>query len=328
MGMLIDGTWRGDVDRFMKDGSFRREPSALPRCSASELSEAIGDGTNVVLVASQSCPWSHRTTLVRSIKWLKQIHVATAGGPRTEGYALTAEDILGSVRHIHQLYTLTDASHTGRATVPLLWDAYTRQIICNDSATIARAFDRLGQDYRLVPAPQAAEINSLNARIYDGLSNAVYRAGFATTQRAYRAAVDSVFDTLEWLEAHLRHSRCLLGAQVTEADLCLFATLVRFDAVYAPLFRCTRRRLVDYPSLWAYARDVYSWPGVARTFSQQVNLVGYFQNDTENNPHGIVPDAPEADWQEPNGREALGALVIWQDGALMPFAEESSVDDA
>ncbi|MEL6204253.1 MAG: glutathione S-transferase C-terminal domain-containing protein [Pseudomonadota bacterium] len=323
MGMLIEGQWHGDADLRMRDGAFVREPSALPKRSASEIAEHLGAKQKPIMVVSLSCPWSHRTTLVRALKGIEDVHVVVAGGPRREGYALGAPNALlpGPVptRHLHQLYTRTDPTYTGRATVPLLWDPVAREILSNDSASIARGLDAFSYRWRLVPETQIAEIDALNTRIYNGLSNAVYRAGWASTQNIHDAAIADVFATLDWLELRLRHQRCLLGNQITEADLFLFATLARFDSVYVSLFRCTRRRLVDYPALWAYARDVYSWPGVADTIDFVANLEGYFLNDTDTNPHGIVPGLPEIDWREPHGRDALGPLCIWQDGALVPL---------
>jgi len=332
MGMLIDGEWRADVDCTQKDGAFRRETSALPVIPAAQLARRLRKGDAPILVASLSCPWSHRATLVRAVKVLKTFPVVIAGGPRTEGYAVTDVNPLRrsdeQARHVHELYRASDAGYTGRATVPLLWDAQAQKILSNDSATIARAIDMVGSGWRLAPDAQADEIDAINSRIYEGLANAVYRTGFATTQQAYETAVSDIYATLDWLENLLTHQRCLFGTQVTEADLFLFATLVRFDAAYAPLFRCTRRRLVDYPALWAYARDVYQWPGVAGTVDFKVNLRGYFLNDTDNNPHGIVPDLPDVDWNAPHEREALGSLAVWQNGQHIPFDECTGVTHA
>jgi len=330
MGMLIDGEWCADGNRTQKDGAFRRETSALPVTPAALLAKRLGKEPAPILVASLSCPWSHRATLVRAVKSLNTLPVAIAGGPRTEGYALIAPNPLRlsneQARHVHQLYRATEADYTGRATVPLLWDAQAQKILSNDSATIARAMDMAGSGWRLAPDAQANEIEAINARIYVGLANAVYRAGFATSQQAYNAAVADVYATLEWLESVLMHQRCLLGPQITEADLFLFATLARFDAAYVPLFRCTRRRLVDYPALWAYARDVYSWPRVAGTIDFTANLQGYFLNDTDNNPYGIVPDLPDFDWNAPHKREALGSLAVWQDGQQIPLDERAGMN--
>lgn len=322
MGQLIDGRWSGEDARISRAGAFQRPPSALPSMSVSALADRLRDEADLVLVASLSCPWSHRATLVRSVKALRQPRLTIAGGPRVEGYALppAAGITLNGrpARHLHQLYTATEPRHTGRATVPLIWSPRTETILCNESSVIARALDAMGprDAIRLAPAGQAAAIDALNAWMYSGLANAVYRAGFATTQAAHDAAVAAVFETLDALEDRLAPQRCLLGGQATEADLFLFATLVRFDAVYAPLFRCTRRRLVDYQALWAFARDVHRWPGVAETVDADANRAGYFLNDTDNNPHRIVPAAPDIDWAAPHGRAALGPLLVSRSGAL------------
>ncbi|MDJ0684971.1 MAG: glutathione S-transferase C-terminal domain-containing protein [Alphaproteobacteria bacterium] len=332
MGMLIDGEWRADVDRFLQDGVFIREASMLPSATAADLAARLSERPAPILVASLSCPWSHRVTLVKAVKGLHQIPVAIAGEPRTEGYRLTESGgaILGGdgLRHVHQLYRATDSTYSGRATVPLLWEARSQSILCNESATIARALDLASPSWRLAPGAQTDALDALSARLYNGLSNAVYRAGFATAQNAYDDAVTEVFATLDWLEDHLTTRRCLLGQQVSEADLFVFATLARFDSVYGPLFRCTRRRLVDYPALWAYARDVYSWPGVADTVDFQANLRGYFLNDTDNNPHRIVPKLPNIDWDAPHDRAALGPLTIWRNGAQAAFDEATQHADA
>ena len=325
MGMLIDGMWCAEADRYMQEGTFEREPSRLPDPAPSEIAQHLSGGTRITLVTSLSCPWSHRTTLVRALKKLHGLPVVTAGGPRTEGYALADYDAVLSARHVHELYSETDPAYSGRATVPLLWDVEARTILSNSSATIARALDASAGRWRLAPAPQTAQIDAINSCIYDGLANAVYRAGFATAQHAYASAVDDVFATLDWLERRLTNQRCLFGNQITEADLFLFASLVRFDAVYVSLFRCTRRRLIDCPALWAYARDVYSWPGISETVDFGANLTGYFQNDTDKNPHGIVPELPDVDWSEPHRRDRLGVLSVWQDGALVDFEDVAEV---
>ncbi|MEO0523275.1 MAG: glutathione S-transferase C-terminal domain-containing protein [Pseudomonadota bacterium] len=325
--MLINGEWHADTDRTQKDGAFRRETSSLPVIPAALLAKRFSNRPAPVLIASLSCPWSHRATLVRAVKNLKTAPLVIAGGPRTEGYALTDTNPLKvgneQARHVHQLYRSIEARYTGRATVPLLWDPQAQIILSNDSATIARALDMAGSGWRLAHEAQANEIDAINARIYDGLANAVYRAGFATSQQAYDQAIVDVYATLDQLESVLTHQRCLFDAQITEADLFLFASLVRFDAIYLPLFRCTRRRLLDYPALWAFARDVYQWPGVAETVDFTANLQGYFLNDTDNNPHGIVPDLPEIDWNAPHGRATLGPLTVWQNGRQIPFDERA-----
>ena len=330
--MLIDGVWCRDTNRFMKDGAFTREESELPNPPPAVIAESLQKNTGVALIVSPSCPWSHRTTLVRALKGLDDLSVFVTGGQKLEGYAIPgfnkADKSEISIHHVHQLYSATKRDYTGRATVPLLWHPKTRTILSNSSAIIARALDLARSDWRLVPDELSAEIDALNSRIYSGLANAVYRAGFATVQKAHDDAVDDVFTTMDWLELELAGRRCLIGNQITEADLFLFATLVRFDSVYASLFRCTRRRLVDYPALWAYARDLFALPGIAGTFDFDANLEGYFQNDTDTNPHGIVPDLPDIDWTEPHGRAHLGPLTVWRDGALIPYEDVPGLDHA
>ncbi|MEP4195741.1 MAG: glutathione S-transferase C-terminal domain-containing protein [Aliishimia sp.] len=333
MGMLIDGVWCHDTDRFIQDGTFARETSELSNPTPGVVADRLRAGdTDVALIVSQSCPWCHRATLVRALKGLDDVPLVVAVGTKDEGYAvadLNKADT-GDIpyQHVHQFYSASERGFTGRATVPLLWDRNNRSVLCNSSAIIARAFDQLGLGWRLAPETMTAQIDGLNTRIYDGLANAVYRAGFATAQKAHAEAVADVFATLDWLETLLAQRRCLMGNQITEADLFLFATLVRFDSVYVPLFRCTRRRLSDYPALWAYARDLYAWPGIAGTFDFDANLRGYFLNDTDTNPYGIVPELPNVDWTQPHGRDRLGPLTVWRDGSRVLFDDVTKVDHA
>lgn len=315
MGMLVDGTWQ-DEDRFMADGAYRRRPSGLANPSADHLADLLVKRRSLTLIASGSCPWSHRVILVRALKALDRIPVVAAGGPRIEGYRLLPNGRItingAPPLHLHELYSATDRHHTGRATVPLIWDQQREVVVCNESSVIARALDMLDAEdgWRLAPSDLRSEIDTLNGRIFHGLSNAVYRAGLATRQSAYDTAVRDVFATLDWLEARLSKNRCLFGAQITEADLFLYASLVRFDMVYATHFRCTRARLVDYPALWAYARDIHAWPGIAATVDFQAIREGYYVNDGDNNPHGIVAEAPERDWNAAHGRERFGPLCV------------------
>jgi putative glutathione S-transferase len=204
--------------------------------------------------------------------------------------------------------------------VPVLWDSRDRRIVSNDSGRIMRAFDRAppGPDapaFTLAPEPMRAAIDALNAELYDTLNNAVYQAGFAAAQAAYDTAVARVFDALGGLEARLSGHRYLFGNTVTESDWRLFATLVRFDAIYAVLFKCSLRRLVDHGSLWAYARDLHAWRGVAATVDFEVMRVQSYLYD-QPVEHPIVAIMPDADWRAPHGRERLGpARIALLDGA-------------
>ncbi|MCR9123205.1 MAG: glutathione S-transferase C-terminal domain-containing protein [Phyllobacteriaceae bacterium] len=308
MGMLIEGRWDDEADRTMVDGRYVRAGSTFDGPIEQAVIDAIAAGERRhMLVASDSCPWSHRTTLMRAVLGLAdRLPLHTAGGPRIEGYGLFANGPLNAgratpLRHMHQLYTLTDPGYTGRVTVPVLWDAAEERIFSNDSATIMRALGSIEGDdgLVLVPADREAEIDALNDQIHHGLANAVYQAGKAQAQDAYLEAVDRVFATLSMLEKRLTDRRFLFGEALTETDLRLFATLVRFDAVYATHFRCTRHRLTDYARLWAYARTIYNWPGVAETVDFDAILYGYYANDGVHNPFGIVAERPAVDWSLP-----------------------------
>ncbi|MBO6637375.1 MAG: glutathione S-transferase C-terminal domain-containing protein [Roseitalea sp.] len=313
MGMLIEGRWDDEADRTMVDGRYMRAGSTFDGPIDAAVTDAIAAGAGRhVLVASNSCPWSHRTTLVRAVTGLAdRLPLHIAGGPRVEGYGLLAEGPLNAgreapLRHMHQLYTLTDPAYTGRVTVPVLWDANEERIVSNDSATIMRALGSIASDdgLVLVPAGLESEIDALNETIHHGLANAVYEAGKAQAQDAYDEAVGRVFATLSMLDKRLTDRRYLFGDALTETDLRLFATLVRFDAVYATHFRCTRHRLTDCANLWPYARTIHHLPGVAETVDFDAILYGYYANDGVHNPFGIVAERPAVDWSAPAQRPA------------------------
>lgn len=321
MGMVIDGKW-SDEDRTIEDGAFKRAPSQF----AQEIPHEIVNGLRAEsgryhLIASMSCPWSQRAILARQLKGLvadTPLHLA--GGERIEGYPANGGDpwcIPGTDReivHLHELYTLSQPDYTGRVTVPILWDSQTLRIVSNESARIMRAFDASpdpdGLDYTLVPEALSTAIDTLNLQLQEGLSNATYRAGFAESQAAYDTAVRDVFSTLDGLEARLATQRFLHGPVITESDWRLFPSLVRFDIIYYLFSRCTLRRLVDYPHLWAYARDLFSWPGVADTVDFDTIRRAAYVDDPENNPFGILAIAPDIDWRALHGRERLGPVQV------------------
>jgi putative glutathione S-transferase len=233
---------------------------------------------------------------------------------RERGWTFTAApgatgDSVNGAEALYHIYVLADPHYSGRATVPVLWDKERRTIVSNESADILRMFngifDRWGStrwDY--YPSEVRPEIDDLNARIYRDVNNGVYRAGFATTQDAYEEAVVSLFNTLDWLEKRLLSSRYLIGDGVTEADIRLFTTLVRFDSVYYSHFKCNMRRLVDYPALWRFTLDIYALPGVAETVNLHHIRHHYYESHTTINPTGIVPLGPIIDFAAPVGRSA------------------------
>lgn len=316
MGMLVDGVWNGE-DLTNKGGAYKRPASPLRIVDLGRItSEVIQCPGRFWLIASNSCPWSHRAVLLHGLKSLGGlVPVHFAFGDRVEGYALNGGQswvVPGAgqtARHLHQLYALHDGAYTGRASVPVLWDSASHTIVSNESADILQLFDALpnqaGCDFTVRPNRLEAALEEANAEVYLGLNNAVYQAGFARAQSAYEEAVFRVFETLDCLEERLSSSRYYFGDTLTETDLRLFPTLVRFDAVYNILFKCSLRRLVDYPNLWAYARDLYGWRNVAQSVDFQIIRTASYLADSRD-PHPLVALQPDADWTAPHNRGRLG----------------------
>ncbi|MFA5683510.1 MAG: glutathione S-transferase family protein [Lysobacteraceae bacterium] len=311
MGLLVDGTWQDKWYDTSGDGSFKREEASF----RDWLSAAGGRGPDgqrghraeagrYRLYVSYACPWAHRTLIVRALKGLEELlpisvvhwRMLENGWTFAEGPGVSAEPVMGA-QYLHQLYARARPGMTGRVTVPMLWDQHTDSIVNNESSELIRmlnhAFDDLGaQPGDFCPEPLRAEIDAINARIYPNVNNGVYRAGFATTQEAYEEAVRPLFDTLDWLETHLTTRAWLVGDQLTEADIRLFTTLVRFDAVYHGHFKCNLRRIADYPALSAFTALMMVVPGVAETVHFDHIKRHYYESHRSINPTGIVPLGP------------------------------------
>lgn len=268
------------------------------------------------LYVSLACPWAHRTLMFLKLKGLEgMVSVSVVnwlmlerGWSFAPGPGVVADDV-NHAQFMRQIYQLADADYSGRYTVPVLWDKRRGVIVNNESSEIIRmlnsAFDGIGAapgDF--YPAGLRGDIDAINSRVYDTLNNGVYRSGFATSQAAYEEAVYPLFDTLDWLEELLGRRRYLLGERLTEADIRLFATLVRFDAVYVGHFKCNLRRLVDYPNLWNYTRELYQLPGIADTVDFQHIKGHYYQSHRGLNPYGVVPAGPVLDFMAPHNRGA------------------------
>ena len=281
--MLVDGVWRGKWDSVdagnLDAGAFRRKSSTFRDRVTADGDEdgfAAASGRYHLYVA-MVCPWACRTLMVRKLKRLDDCISYSVVEPALsdQGWRFPPDgDPLNDAGYLHELYSLADAHYSGRATVPVLWDKERRTIVNNESAEIVRmlngAFDAFGDaSVDLYPAPLREEIDALNEQTYEGLNNGVYRAGFASGQAAYEEAVAAVFRTLDALEGRLDGQDFLVGDQLTEADIRVFVTLIRFDVGYHGAFKCNIRRLTDYPNLWAYTRRIYHLPGIAET----VNLV-------------------------------------------------------
>jgi putative glutathione S-transferase len=265
------------------------------------------------LYAAWNCPWAHRALLVRNQKRLDNlIDVSFVAPKRTvDGWVFDPQngyaDALFSEPALKQIYLRSMDDYDGRVTVPVLWDRKSSQIISNESADIAimfnDAFVGLADDSSdLYPPKLRAEIDAVNERVYKNLNNGVYRAGFASSQKAYETAVGDVFETLDELEQRLSRTRFLCGSQLTLADWRLLPTLVRFDVAYYGAFKCNIRRLTDYTSLWEYARELYQMDGVAETVKFDIYKRGYFSQSEARNPFGIVPAGPYVDWTAPHSR--------------------------
>ena len=272
------------------------------------------------LYVSYACPWAHRTLIFRELKGLvPHISVDVVHpflGPDgwsfdTDFPGATGDRLLGG-RFLRDVYVASDPQATGRVTVPVLWDKKTGTIVSNESAEIIRmlnsAFDHItGNTRDFWPEDLRPAIEAVNERVYNCVNNGVYRAGFARTQEAYDEAVAEVFDTLDWIEDRLGRGRYLMGDRLTEADWRLATTLFRFDAVYHGHFKCNRRRIVDYPNLWPYARELYQHPGVAGTVRFDHITTHYYRSHESINPRRIVPIGPATDWWAPYDRARRSA---------------------
>ncbi|HWD22768.1 MAG TPA: glutathione S-transferase family protein [Burkholderiales bacterium] len=296
MGMMVDGVWR-DIPRDTKStgGAFVRPESQFRgRVSADQVAPG-----RFWLYVAKACPWAHRTLIVRALKGLeKAIPVLYVRPDMLEnGWELLDGG------YLYEIYGKANPRYTGRVTVPVLWDTRQGTIVNNESSEIIRMLNR---DFDgcaakkladLYPSHLQGEIDRVNERVYRAVNNGVYRAGFATAQDKYEEAVTELFGTLDWLEKRLAKRRWLCGARFTEADVRLFTTLVRFDAVYYSHFKCNLRRLTDYPRLWRYTRRIYALPGVARTVDLAQIKAHYYRSMKNINPTQIVPKGPALDFR-------------------------------
>ncbi len=328
MGLLIDGVWSTQwYDTGKSGGAFERDAAKFRNwVTADGAPGPSGEGGfkaeagRYHLYVSHACPWAHRTMIFRALKGLAPLISVSVVSPhmREDGWTFHADfpgvvpDPIHGAQFLREVYLAAQPTMTGRVTVPVLWDKTRATIVSNESSEIIRmfnsAFDALtgdAQDFH--PEPLRAEIEALNARIYDTVNNGVYKAGFATTQAAYEAAVIPLFDSLDWLEGLLSRRRYLTGARITEADWRLFTTLIRFDAVYHGHFKCNRRQIAGYPALSGWLRELYQWPGVAQTVRMDHITTHYYASHETINPTRIVPIGPAQDFSAPHGRESLRA---------------------
>ena len=312
MGFFVDGQWHEDTEANRHErGRFVRKPSVFRNWITADGSAGpSGEGGFAAapgryhLYVAHACPWAYRTTLLRKLKKLEDAISITIAAPlygeRTWRFADepgSLPDTVNGKKELWEVYLLANPRYSGRVTVPVLWDKERRTIVNNESSEIIRmlnsAFNRYTDDRTdYYPAPLRDEIDRINELVYTTVNNGVYRSGFAVTQDAYEEACRALFDTLDKLEDRLSRQRWLVGTQITEADWRLFSTLIRFDAVYHYHFKCNLKRIIDYPNLSNYVRDLYQRPGVAETVNLDHIKRHYYGSQKRVNPTGIVPLGP------------------------------------
>ena len=316
MGRLVEGRWSNEwYDTSKTGGKFVRHDSSFRNwVTADGSTGSSGEGGfqaaagRYHLYVSYACPWAHRTLIFRALKGLDaviSVSVVSPKMPDETGWTFkdwgSTGDTLYGLDHLYQIYQKADPSYSGRVTVPVLWDKQRETIVNNESADIIRmlnsAFDRVtGNDDDYYPGPLRPRIDEINARIYDTVNNGVYKAGFATRQEVYEDNVKALFASLDWIEDILGNNAYLAGDRLTEADLRLFTTLVRFDAVYYGHFKCNIRRIADYPNISHYLKGLIAVPGVRETVHIDHIKTHYYWSHIRINPTQVVPVGPELDF--------------------------------
>lgn len=328
MGRLVDGQWTTEWYPPDAEGRFVRPPTRFRHVVRGPSEPARDEGPDFVaapgryhLYASLACPWAHRTLILRALLGLERAidvsivdHFMGAEGWRFDPSVpgATPDRVLGSA-YLREVYVAADPHYTGRVTVPILWDRERATIVNNESREIIRMLDHAFVELAehpidLCPPDMRAQVDACIDAIYEPINNGVYRAGFATKQAAYEQAVDELFAALDHWEAVLDRQRWLAGERPSEADVCLLTTLLRFDPVYHGHFKCNRRRIVDYPNLWGFVRELWQVPAIAATCDLDHIRRHYYASHEGINPTRIVAVGPALDYAAPHGRERVGGL--------------------
>lgn len=317
MGILVDGVWQAEEEVSAlknKKGEYIRSESVIrDHITAGGSSKFPAESGRYHLLLSHTCPWAHRTLICRNLKHLETVIDVSFANPKrnAEGwwYSEGVDDVQSEtgMLPLHKFYSISHSNYTGRVTTPTLWDKKTHQVINNESSEIIRmlnsefnAFSDVTLD--LYPKALRSEIDEVNDRIYQTFNNGVYRCGFARSQEAYEEAFIALFQTLDEIEIRLEQHRYLVGHQLTETDLRIFPTLVRFDPIYYSHFKCNLRRIADYTNLSHYLRDLYQMPGFGETVRIDIYKKGYYGNSPRLNPSGIIPIGPELHYDAPHNR--------------------------
>jgi len=316
LGMMVDGKWTTEWTERDTSGKFNRMPTKFRNwITADGSSDFNPEADRYHLYVSLACPWAHRTLIMRKLKGLDSaIGLSVVDAVLSDkGWVFSdapgaIPDIVNGAQYLQEVYTKAKPDYTGRVTVPILWDKQTRTIVNNESREIIRMFDTefgaiAKNDVDLYPKPLRDTIDQTIDAIYMPINNGVYRSGFATTQAAYEEAITELFQNLDRWEVVLGQQRFLCGNQLTEADICMFTTLFRFDSVYYGHFKCNLRRIVEYPNLWNYLKDIYQHPGVKETCNLDHIKRHYYMSHTQINPNRIVPKGPLINFEEPHDRD-------------------------
>lgn len=320
-GMMVEGKWITDWNaRDQKDqsGKFNPKPTTFrDRITANGSDRFKAEAGRYHLYVSLACPWAHRTLIMRELKGLNDAISVSITDPimSDKGWMFSEAsgaipDSVNHAEYLQEIYVKADPKYTGRVTVPVLWDQQTQTIVNNESREIMRMFDiefaaLATQKIDLYPRHLQQKIDQTIDAIYLPINAGVYRAGFATSQAAYEEAVTELFESLDQWEIILSQQRYLCGNQLTEADICLFATLYRFDSVYYGHFKCNLRRILDYPNLWNYLKDLYQIPEFKATCNLDHIKRGYYRSMTDINPNRIVPQGPILDFDGRHDRDRL-----------------------
>ncbi|GAB4231880.1 MAG: glutathione S-transferase family protein [Elainellaceae cyanobacterium] len=318
-GIMIEGQWTTKKIKLDRNGKFNDIPTTFrDRVTADGSSGFKAEAGRYHLYVSLACPWAHRTLIMRAIKGLNNAISVSVVDPimSPKGWRFseapgTTSDIVNHAQYLQEIYLKADPKYTGRVTVPVLWDRQTQTIVNNESREIMRMFDvefaeLATQPINLYPHDLQQAIDATIDAIYLPINAGVYLAGFATSQAAYEEAVMELFASLDHWERVLSQQRYLCGNQLTEADICMFVMLYRFDSVYYSHFKCNLRRILDYPNLWNYLKDLYQRPEFKATCNLDHIKRGYYRSMTEINPNQIVPKGPILNFDEPHDRDRFG----------------------
>jgi putative glutathione S-transferase len=311
MGMLVDGKWQTDDEADRTAPKFQRKDSSFRnKITADGSSGFPAAAGRYHLYVSLACPWAHRTIILRKLKKLDAIISMSIVSPDMldKGWSFETPEPLHGAQYLYEIYARAKPDYTGRVTVPVLWDKETKTIVNNESADIIRMFESEFDEWAdnsidFYPAHLRGEIDAFNELLYHNVNNGVYKAGFARDQAAYEDAVKNLFSMLDEIEQTLYDRNYLFGSKITEADIRLFTTAIRFDLVYYSHFKCNIRQIRDYPNLQGWLKEMYQTPGITETVDLAQIKRHYYHSQTWLNPSGIVPVGPELDFSSPHGRE-------------------------